>query len=172
MVVPDESLPPEIAGVIAALPPLSDKALWKVARTSRLPAKTITKIENLHHKRQMGGLNEEEQRLLAQLIIEYDKALVVLSIARGGQTVEQNLWLACSTCNDTKNDRIEATDLYTNMVVPLFNPRVEVWSEHFVWVENGVIMLGRTSTGRATIEALNLNRSLLIKARKKWVEVG
>ncbi len=47
--------------------------------------------------------------------------------ALGGETIEENLWLSCSYCNVYKNDRISATDPVTEEVVPLFNPRQEVW---------------------------------------------
>ncbi|MCY2992257.1 MAG: HNH endonuclease signature motif containing protein [Planctomycetota bacterium] len=44
--------------------------------------------------------------------------------ALGGLTVEENLWLACSLCNDHKADRIAFVDSLTGDLVPLFNPRI------------------------------------------------
>ena len=40
-----------------------------------------------------------------------------------GVTAEENLWLACSPCNDAKGSRIAAQDPTTGEVVRLFNPR-------------------------------------------------
>src|SRR5215217_500617 len=51
--------------------------------------------------------------------------------AQGGATVRENLWLACTRCNDFKGDRIGAVDSETGETVPLFNPRTQVWVEHF-----------------------------------------
>ena len=51
--------------------------------------------------------------------------------AAGGATVRENLWLACSRCNDFKGDRTAAVDPRTGRQVPLFNPRTQVWAEHF-----------------------------------------
>jgi 5-methylcytosine-specific restriction endonuclease McrA len=40
----------------------------------------------------------------------------------GGTDDEQNLWLACSLCNDYKGDRIAGIDPLTGEVARLFNP--------------------------------------------------
>ena len=39
--------------------------------------------------------------------------------ALGGVTAEENLWLACSACNDAKGSRIAAQDPTTGEVVRL-----------------------------------------------------
>lgn len=96
----------------------------------------------------------------------------LIPLALGGETVLENLWLACSQCNDTKNDRITALDPLTGETVNLYNPRQQRWIEHFQWTAEGDFIVGITSVGRATISALNLNRLPLIKARLRWVEVG
>ena len=49
----------------------------------------------------------------------------------GGLTEEDNLWLACSLCNDSKNCRIAFEDPASGEVVRLFNPRHQDWHEHF-----------------------------------------
>src|SRR5258708_5281869 len=71
--------------------------------------------------------------------------------ALGGLTEEGNLWLACSLCNDHKSDRVAALDPVTGEVVRLFNPRRQVWTEHFRWTEEGDCILGLTPVGRATV---------------------
>lgn len=90
----------------------------------------------------------------------------------GGLTEEDNLWLACSLCNDSKSDRIAALDPTTGERVRLFDPRRQVWSEHFQWSAEGDQIIGLTATGRATVVALNLNRPVLVQARRAWVTVG
>jgi hypothetical protein len=92
--------------------------------------------------------------------------------AFGGPTEEQNLWLACSPCNDAKGCRIVATDPASGEVVRLFNPRYQVWSEHFAWSENGELIVGSTPIGRATVLALKLNRPTVVRARQAWFSVG
>lgn len=90
----------------------------------------------------------------------------------GGPTEEDNLWLACSPCNTYKSDRITARDPFTDEVVPLFNPRHQLWHEHFTGKDKGARIDGVTPTGRATVEALVLNRPVLVRARQVWNAVG
>ncbi len=96
----------------------------------------------------------------------------LLPRAQQGATDEENLWLACSACNDTKNDRTKARDPLTDEEVPLFNPRKQVWQEHFSWTAERDRIIGLTATGRATITALNLNRFHLVRSRRIWVKAG
>jgi len=56
-------------------------------------------------------------------------------------------------------------DPLTRVEMKLFNPRVEVWAKHFYWV--GAKINGLTPTGRATIEALQMNRSLAVAIRNE-----
>jgi HNH endonuclease len=65
--------------------------------------------------------------------------------AMGGLTEEENLWLACSVCNDCKADRTASLDSATGQVVRLFNPRRQVWSEHFQWTAAGDRIVGLTA---------------------------
>ena len=90
----------------------------------------------------------------------------------GGPTEEVNLWLACPLCNAHKGDRITALDANTGEIVRLFNPRQQVWVDHFEWTSEGDRIVGRTPIGRATVIALQLNRPSLVRARRAWVSVG
>ena len=92
--------------------------------------------------------------------------------AHGGRTEEGNLWLACSLCNDAKGCRVAAPDPDTGAVVRLFNPRQQVWSDHFQWTDRGDMIIGSTPTGRATVIALRLNRAAVVFARRAWFAVG
>jgi hypothetical protein len=57
-------------------------------------------------------------------------------------------------------------------LVPLFNPRTQVWAEHLVWSDNGVEIIGLTPVGRATVSALKLNQPFMLRARRRWVMAG
>jgi hypothetical protein len=92
--------------------------------------------------------------------------------ALGGQTVEENLWLACRECNARKGIRTTARDPVTGQLVPLFNPRAQPWIAHFRWTPEGDQIRGLTPTGRATIHALGLNRPKRVVARQFWVQAG
>ncbi len=92
--------------------------------------------------------------------------------AKGGATERENLWFACRPCNEFKGDRTHAKDPQTEPLVPLFNPRQQNWDEHFAWSDDGSQVYGQTPIGRATIEALQLNRPMLIRARRRWSLAG
>lgn len=51
--------------------------------------------------------------------------------AHGGETTEDNLALACRSCNLYKADNVSAVDEATQQAVSLFNPRRAAWHEHF-----------------------------------------
>lgn len=89
-----------------------------------------------------------------------------------GQSVEDNLWLACSLCNDIKGNRIAALDPITGDIVRLFDPRHQNWNEHFRWSHENERIVGVTPIGRATVAALQLNRASLVRSRQLWTEVG
>ena len=78
--------------------------------------------------------------------------------ARGGRPELQNLALACLGCNGHKHAKTEATDPVTGKSVPLFHPRRQEWKDHFAWSKDYTLVIGQTSTGRATVDALQLNR--------------
>ena len=96
----------------------------------------------------------------------------IIPEALGGPTEEANLWLVCGLCNAFKSNKIRVLDYETNEIVSLFNPRYQVWKEHFKWSSDGDIIEGLTPSGRATVATLQLNRELLVEARKLWVIVG
>ncbi len=92
--------------------------------------------------------------------------------SRGGPTTEDNLWLACSLCNDHKGKRLLAIDPETGVLARLFNPRRQDWHEHFRWAEGGARIDGKTEVGRATVAALHLNRQGRVFARQLWAAAG
>lgn len=93
-------------------------------------------------------------------------------VSVGGQSEEDNLWLVCSPCNHRKSDRTSAKDPLTGKSVRLFNPRQDDWTDHFVWAVDGLLMVGTTAIGRATVAALQLNREMLMNARRRWIQGG
>jgi 5-methylcytosine-specific restriction endonuclease McrA len=79
----------------------------------------------------------------------------VIAQKHGGQTVAQNLALACLPCNRTKGSDLTTFDPIGNDIVPLFHPRHQIWSDHFIL--DGAHIVGMTSTGRATVFLLKFN---------------
>lgn len=92
--------------------------------------------------------------------------------AQGGTDAEENLWLSCRLCNEAKGVLVEAIDPQTGQLAPLFNPRLQVWSEHLAWSNDGAYIIGLSASGRATVAALALNSDFRIRSRRIWVEAG
>lgn len=88
----------------------------------------------------------------------------------GGATNESNLANACVGCSLRKGARQRAVDPSTRAEATLFNPRHESWSEHFQW--RGFVVEGVSATGRATVEALGMNRPLMVAIREEESILG
>lgn len=89
----------------------------------------------------------------------------VIPRAAGGATTADNLALACVSCSLRKWAYQMAPDPESGDEVPLFNPRSEVWTEHFRW--DGELVVALTPTGRATIASLALNRPVILAIRQE-----
>lgn len=96
----------------------------------------------------------------------------ILPQSKGGKSELDNLALACHGCNLFKSNKTEFFDVATDKIVRLFNPRIDVWNEHFIWTSDYAEIVGLTAIGRATIEALNLNRNGLVNQRRMLHKYG
>jgi hypothetical protein len=92
----------------------------------------------------------------------------VIAIAHGGQTIETNLAYSCSRCNQYKGTNIAAADPETSQPTFLFHPRQHVWTEHFAWTKDGLI-LGLSPEGRATVFVLKFNEESRILFRQALI---
>jgi len=88
----------------------------------------------------------------------------------GGETIAENLALACVSCSLRKAARQSSIDPQTGITVHLYNPRRDNWHDHFQW--EGEYVDGITATGRATVAALNMNRLLAIAIRRAEIALG
>ena len=96
----------------------------------------------------------------------------IIPLAKGGKTISENLCLACPSCNRYKATRQTATDPTTQIESPLFHPQQQSWTDHFKWNEAATEIVGFTPIGRATVEALKMNRPQLLRVRRMWVSMG
>ena len=87
----------------------------------------------------------------------------------GGETIFENLCLACPTCNRYKATRKEMIDSQTDELTSIFHPHKQNWEEHFTWNEDSSKIIPLTATGRVTVEALRMNRPQIIRVRHMWV---
>ncbi|VTU01121.1 hnh endonuclease : HNH endonuclease OS=Pseudanabaena biceps PCC 7429 GN=Pse7429DRAFT_1180 PE=4 SV=1: HNH [Gemmataceae bacterium] len=87
----------------------------------------------------------------------------------GGSDDPGNLALACPGCNLAKSSRVASPDSETGLAVPLFNPRTQRWGDHFAWNADRRVV-GLTAIGRATVDAIDLNRPrrVMIREAEEW----
>jgi len=96
----------------------------------------------------------------------------IIPRSAGGADSADNLCLACTGCNGHKHARTTAVDPQTGMTVPVYHPRRQHWQEHFEWSTDGQSVIGVTPVGRATVNALQLNRAQLVNSHRLWVSAG
>jgi hypothetical protein len=94
----------------------------------------------------------------------------IIPVVAGGVTTSENLALACVSCSLRKGARQELEDSQTGEIVTVFNPRQQTWKENFRFV--GVKVVGLTATGRAMVEALDLNRATMLAIRAEEELLG
>jgi len=90
----------------------------------------------------------------------------------GGADSVDNLAYACQGCNNIKFTKTEGLDQESNTMAPLFHPRNHQWTEHFSWDTSLLRLVGLTTVGRATIDALKLNRREVCNLRAVLFLIG
>ena len=96
----------------------------------------------------------------------------IIPVILGGKSSMDNLACACGGCNEHKYNKLEATDPAENLRSPLFNPRTDLSDTHFTWNIDFTQVIGITAIGRATVAALQLNRTGLVNIRRLLVLGG
>ncbi|MDQ1301011.1 MAG: hypothetical protein QG637_932 [Chloroflexota bacterium] len=94
----------------------------------------------------------------------------IIAEQHGGESTADNLALACIHCNRHKGANIASLDPTTGRLTPLFNPRTQVWEDHFALTGARIIPL--TPAGRVTVRLLRLNDTQRLSVRQALVEAG
>jgi len=94
----------------------------------------------------------------------------IISLKHDGPTTYENLVWACFWCNNRKGSDVAAYDDITNQLAPLFNPRLQLWDDHFD-VDEGAI-IGKTPIGRATARLLKMNHHSQVEIRLDLINKG
>jgi hypothetical protein len=94
----------------------------------------------------------------------------VIALKHGGESTEDNLVIACLPCNRHKGSDLTSIDPLTGVITPLFNPRTQIWLEHFQ-LEGGFI-LGLTDIGRTTVFLLQMNEASRLQLRQSLAAQG
>lgn len=111
----------------------------------------------------------QSPQALMNVVFEVDH---ILPEKEGGRTVAENLAYACPLCNTYKGARTHGRDPESEQDIALFHPRAQQWARHFRWADDGHTIVGRTRSGRATVEAIQLNNPYLLRLRIIWTAIG
>jgi len=94
----------------------------------------------------------------------------IVSEKHDGETVLDNLCLSCPDCNRYKGSDIGSVDRQTKLLTPFFNPRTDIWDEHFRLVDFVIEPL--TDIGRVTVRLFKINLLERIEDRRIYSETG
>jgi hypothetical protein len=94
----------------------------------------------------------------------------VVSEKHGGQTVLENLALACPFCNRAKGSDVGSFDDATGELVRFFNPRSDLWNEHFEI--QGDRIVPKSIVGQVTERILRFNLPERMLERRALTAIG
>jgi hypothetical protein len=92
----------------------------------------------------------------------------VIPKQHGRRDDEENLALACPSCNLHKGPNLTGIDPATGAIEPLFHPRAQAWADHFE--SRGPYLVGKTSTGRVTVRVLAMNDDARVDLRREALD--
>jgi hypothetical protein len=102
---------------------------------------------------------------IALLPFQFDH---IIAEKHGGPTTADNLALSCERCNSHKGPNIAGYPKGKH--VPLFNPRLDRWSDHFAW--KGAVLVAKTPVGQVTMEVLAINLPYRVTLREALIAEG
>ena len=94
----------------------------------------------------------------------------ILPRKHGGVSVRDNLAWACWRCNRHKGSDVGTFDAETTVFTLFFNPRAQIWAEHFRLEE--AVIRPLTAEARVTARMLRLNDAARIEERQDLIEAA
>jgi hypothetical protein len=93
----------------------------------------------------------------------------VISRQHGGQHNKDNLAYACMLCNRLKGTNLSSLDR-AGALVRLYNPRSDVWRDHFRL--DGAVIQPLTTEAEATARLLRFNLAERVRERAVFQKLG
>jgi hypothetical protein len=94
----------------------------------------------------------------------------VIARQHGGDDTVENLALSCDRCNFHKGPNISSINSDDGTIIPLYNPRIDAWSDHFEF--QGALIVGITPKWRATVRLLQMNARRRVALRAALIARG
>ncbi len=92
----------------------------------------------------------------------------VIAEKHQGPTEDHNLSYSCPACNRAKGSDIST--LVNSKLVRLFNPRIDLWADHFVL--DGAVIKARSLIGSGTLRLLGFNDEPRVELRRLLILAG
>lgn len=92
----------------------------------------------------------------------------IRAIKHGGPTIISNLAYCCPECNRYKGTDLGSYLADESTIIRFFNPRIDIWEEHFMVVEAAI--LPKTPNGQVTAVIFQMNAPERILYRKALIE--
>jgi hypothetical protein len=97
----------------------------------------------------------------------------IIALVHGGTNELDNIAFSCGGCNQFKGAKLAAVDPETQVTTRLFNPRRDLWHDHFRWgAPSSAFVVGISDMGRATVACLQFNRNGCVNLRVALALVG
>ncbi|AFZ55703.1 HNH endonuclease [Anabaena cylindrica FACHB-243] len=94
----------------------------------------------------------------------------IISVKHGGASTDDNLCYACVFCNLQKGTDLGSINWRNGELVRFFNPRRDLWGDHFRLDE--AVIQPLTDIGEVTTRILDFNNDERIIERLLLIEVG
>lgn len=94
----------------------------------------------------------------------------IISIKHGGSTEESNLSYACIVCNRHKGSDLGSIEGRTGQLVRFYNPRKDLWEEHFALEDAQINSL--TDIGEVTVRIFGFNNYARVLERAELISLG
>ena len=107
------------------------------------------------------------ERALPYLVFHVDHIVAKVHVDEISDDPQSLAW-ACSACNYHKGPNLVSIDPDSKQQANLFNPRRDIWSDHFTINDGNII--GLTAMGRVTARLLNMNAPRTVRLRRELIE--
>ncbi len=94
----------------------------------------------------------------------------IIAEKHGGPTDSNNLAYACMPCNRHKGTDLGSIVGATGELVRFFNPRIDLWGDHFQL--DGATIEALTDIGEVTVRILGFNNSERVLERLDLIDLG
>ena len=94
----------------------------------------------------------------------------IIAIKHGGTNDLSNLAWACTICNNLKGTDIGTMLLPEQTIVRFYNPRTDIWEEHFE--TSKALINSKTEIGEATVKIFQFNSLERLRERQELSKAG